>query len=145
MSDFDTKENDRRVGLVIEMGVVEQVRYSNPPQARVRIGDLLTGWLRMGTMRAGGDKDWAVCEVGEEVLIACTSGELRNGVIVCAIFNGQNPANASSADICRTDYGNGSFVEHNRATGKLTVSATGDIDLLAGGNIKINGARIDLN
>ncbi|MFV0410240.1 MAG: phage baseplate assembly protein V, partial [Paracoccus sp. (in: a-proteobacteria)] len=118
MRDFETGQNDRRLSNVAEMGVVEAVDYANPPRARVRVGELLTGWLRMGAMRAGGDKDWAVYEIGEEVLVVSASGDLRHGVIVCAINNGTNPGNAASADIRRTDFGNGSFVEHNRASGK---------------------------
>lgn len=145
MSDFDTNQNDRRLGNIAQMGVVEEVDYSTPPKGRVRIGELLTGWMRMGTPRAGGDKDWIVYEVGEEVLVVSTSGEFRNGAIVCALNNGLNPAPASSADIRRTNYGNGSFIENNRATGKFTLNVTGDIDIIAGGNVKINGARIDLN
>lgn len=145
MTGFDTQENDRRLANIAQMGVIEEVNYDNPPKARVRVGELLTGWLRMSAMRAGGDKDWAVFEEGEEVLIVASSGNLTQGVIVCALNNGGNPGNANSADIRRTDYGNGSFVEHNRATGKLVINATGDIDISAGGNITLNGTRIDLN
>jgi len=145
MTDFACQENDRRLGNIAQIGVVEEVDYTSLPRARVRIGELLTGWVRMGATRAGGDRDWCVYEAGEEVLVVSTSGDLRNGVIVCALNNGLNPGNSASADIRRTDYGNGSFVEHNRATGSMSISATGDIELTAGGNIIIRGARIDLN
>lgn len=137
MKDFDAQEGDRRLSNVIEMGVVEQVDYSNPPRARVRIGDALTGWLRMGTPRAGGNTDWSVYEPGEEVLIAASSGELRNGVIVCAINNGTNTAKASSADIRRIDLGDGSYVIHDRGSGNLTLNATGDISIVSGGSVTI--------
>ncbi len=143
--DFDTGQNDRRIANIAQMGVIEQARYSSPPMARVRIGDLLTGWLRMGTMRAGGDKDWAVYEKGEEVLVVATSGDLRNGVIVCALNNGVNPGNSSSPDIRRTDFGNGTFIEHNRATGDLTIHATGKINIVAQGVMTLKGAQIHEN
>ncbi|WP_224825768.1 phage baseplate assembly protein V [Cognatishimia sp. MH4019] len=145
MSDFETTENDRRLANIAQIGVIEEARYTSPPKARVRVGELLTGWLRMGQLRAGGDKDWIVYEPGEEVLVVSTSGNLTQGVIVCAINNGANQANAGSSDVRRTDFGNGSFIEHDRTSGKLSINATGDIDIIAGGKVKVNGARIDLN
>lgn len=145
MRDLETNLNDQRISNITRMGVIEQVNYSSPPKARVRIGEFLTGWMRMGAPRAGGDKDWAVYEPGEEVLVISTSGDFRHGVIACALNNGTNPGNANTANIRRTDYGNGSWIEHDRVTGNLTVNVTGDINLIAGGNVKINGKRIDLN
>jgi phage baseplate assembly protein gpV len=128
MSDFDTAENDRRIANMAQMGVVEEVDYANPPRARVRIGTLLTGWLRMGTARAGdAQASWGY-SVGEEVLIVATSGDLRQGVIVCALANGTNVADADA----------GTF--RVRLPGGVTIEiAGGAINITAPGNINVNG------
>lgn len=134
MSDFDTTENDRRLANIAQMGVVEEVKYSNPPKARVRVGELLTGWLRMGVRRAGdAHESWAY-SVGEEVLVVSTSGNMAQGVIVCALANGANAAQAADG-VFKTVYPNG--VE-------ITISG-GNVEITASGNITLKGARIDLN
>ncbi len=128
MRNFDTTENDRRLANVAQMGVVEEVNYANPPRARVRIGDLLTGWLRMGTARAGDAHESWGYSLGEEVLVVATSGDLRQGVIVCALANGGNVANASEGTY-RASYPGGVTIE----------IADGAINITAPGNINVNG------
>ncbi len=128
MSGFDTNENDRRIGNIAQMGIVEEVRYSNPPKARVRIGELLTGWVRMGTRRAGDAHESWGYSVGEEVLVVSTSGEFRNGAIVCALANGKNPADAADG-VFKTVYPGGVVI---------TISG-GNVDITAPGNVTVNG------
>lgn len=128
MSYFDTQENDRRLANLAQMGVVEQVKYSNPPKARVRVGELLTGWLRMGTRRAGdAHESWAY-SVGEEVLVISTSGNMAQGVIVCALANGANAAQAAEATF-KTIYPSGVIIE---ITG-------GAVNITAPGNVTVTG------
>lgn len=109
-------------------GLFQAMFVMNPPKARVRIGELLTGWVRMGTPRAGdAHVSWGY-SIGEEVLVISTSGEFRNGVIVCAIANGQNPAQAAEG-IYKAVFPGG--VE-------ITISG-GAINITAPGNITVNG------
>ncbi len=110
MRDFDTTENDRRLANIAQMGVVEEVKYSSPPKARVRVGELLTGWLRMGVRRAGdAHESWAY-SVGEEVLVVSTSGNMAQGVIVCSLANGANVAQAAEGKF-KTTYPGGEIIE----------------------------------
>jgi len=134
MMDFDTTENDRRIANIAQMGVVEEVNYASPPKARIRIGGLLTGWMRMGTRRAGDAHESWGYSVGEEVLVVSTSAEFRNGVIVCALANGKNPAQAGDG-VFKTVYPGGVVI---------TISG-GNVEVVASGNITLKGARIDLN
>lgn len=134
MSFADTQA-DRRIANIAQMGVVEEVRHENPPTARVRIGELLTGWLRMGTARAGdAHESWAYSP-GEEVLVVATSGDLRQGVIVCALANGQNAAQAA-AGTYRATFPGGVVIEISG--GNVTITASGAISL-NGSTIKLNG------
>ncbi|MEG9884174.1 MAG: phage baseplate assembly protein V [Hyphomicrobiales bacterium] len=162
MNDYMTTRLDQRAANVVRIGVIVQARYSNPPQARVRFGDgYLSTWLRMAAPRTAPDAAWWPFEIGEEVIALFPGGDLARGVILAALYNGMHHAKASSADMARVDYGNGSYVTHDRASGALTLHATGpvtieaggniavkaaaDITIEAGGNIKISGSRIDLN
>ena len=162
MSAYETTRLDQRAANVVRLGVVEQARYTNPPQARVRFDDgYLSTWLRMAAARTAPDAAWWPAEVGEEVIALFPGGNLEKGVILAALYNGANHAKGSSADTARVDYGNGSHVIHDRSSGAMTLHATGpvtieaggkitikaaaDIAIEAGGNVNINGSRIDLN
>lgn len=141
---FNLQQLDRQVGGMIRLGKICDTDYPKG-LAKVMIDGAPSGWLPMMTARAGNDRVWHPYEDGEQVVVFSPSGNPTNGVIMGAAFTDAHAANGNSPDIHRTDYGNGSFVEHNRATGALTINTTGDINIIAGGNVKINGARIDLN
>lgn len=94
MGTFEQTETERRLANLAQIGVVAEVELGATPKAKVRMGEFVTGWLRMGTRRAGdASESWAY-SVGEEVLVISTSGDFAQGVIICAIANAQNPAAA---------------------------------------------------
>lgn len=121
---LEQNENDRRMSGVIGMGKIVDVDIDSYT-ARVQDGEATTGWLRMGMMRAfGAQQTWPYVK-GEEVGYATISGDMQDGFIFCALANGQSPASAAAND--------------------LKIHSTGNIQMVADGNITINGARIDLN
>jgi phage baseplate assembly protein V len=137
MNDFDTQENDRRLANLAQLGVVEEVKYDNPPKARVRVGGLLTGWLRMGVSRAGdAHESWAY-SAGEEVLVISTSGNMAQGVIVCALANGANAAQAAAGKF-KTTYPGGEIIEI--ASGVVTITAPGNV--IVNGDVIANGISL---
>ncbi|WP_275098070.1 phage baseplate assembly protein V [Sedimenticola hydrogenitrophicus] len=142
--DFTLVELARRIENLIRPGVVAEADYATA-RVRIKVGGLKTDWVPWLTSRAGGDRSWWAPEVGEQVLLLSPGGDPAQGYALPAIYRAAHPANASSPDIHRVDYGNGSWIEHDRASGKLSIHAAGDIDLVAGGNVRINGQRIDLN
>lgn len=134
MSRFDQQDADRRIGNLAQTGVVEEVRHGNPPAARVRIGEVLTGWLRMGTPRAGDAAVGWAYSVGEEVLVVASSGDLSQGVIVCALANGDNAAPSSAEEFKAVLPGG---VVLRVAGGALHITAPGNVvvtgDVIADG------------
>ncbi len=137
MSPFEAEQNDRRIARIAQMGIVEEVKYSNPPNARVRVGELLTGWLRLGTRRAGdAHESWAY-SVGEEVLVIATSGNLAQGVIVCALANGANVA-AAAAGKFKTTYPGGVIIEVSG--GAVNITAPGNVNVT--GDVIANGISL---
>jgi phage baseplate assembly protein V len=143
MSGFQTEENDRRLANIAQMGIVKEVDYNNPPRARVQVGELLTGWLRMGTRRAGdAHESWAY-SVGEEVLVISTSGNLAQGVIVCALANGNNASDTSEGTF-KTIYPGGAVVEVSG--GAITVTSPGKVfvnaDVVVDGDVIASGISL---
>ena len=137
MSPFEAEQNERRLANLAQMGVVEEVKYSNPPKARVRTGELLTGWLRMGTRRAGDAHESWGYSAGEEVLVISTSGNMAQGVIVCALANGANAAQAAAGKF-KTTYPGGEIIEI--AGGEVTITAPGNV--IVNGDVIANGISL---
>jgi len=137
MSNFETQENDRRIASLAQIGIVQEVQYTNPPKAKVRFGTHVSGWLRMGTRRAGdAHESWAY-SVGEEVLVISTSGNMARGVIVCALANGTNAAQAADATF-KTTYPSGVVIEV--AGGALNITAPGNVNV--SGDVIANGVSL---
>lgn len=143
-------ELQRRLANIVRKGTVYELD-ADAARARVKYDEqddgtpVVTTWLQWGVRRAGPDRTWWAPEVGEQVLILSPAGDLRQAVIVCSLWREAYPPNGDAADLTRTDFADGSYVEHDRETGNLTIRATGNITITADGNVDINGSRIDLN
>jgi len=135
---------ERQMHNIALVGTVAGANYAIA-RVKVQIGDLVTCWLPWLTHRAGGDITWDAPEIGEQVTVISPSGEIGNGFVLPAIYQNAHPANGNSADITRRDFGNGSYITHDRVSGDMDIHVTGNLTLNATGNVKITGARIDLN
>lgn len=86
-------------------------------------------------------KGYYMPDIDEQVvclMVPNISGKGSNdGFIIGSFFNDADKPIKTGASVCRIDFGDGSFVEHDRDTGNLTIQATGDI--------VINGRSISLN
>jgi phage baseplate assembly protein V len=146
-------DSSRRVNNMIRYGVVKEADY---PKGLIRVemqdGEILSDWIPWVTLRAGKDRFWWAPEEGEVMLVLAPSGELANAVALPAAFSNENQ-NADRETVQRQTFDDGTVVEYDREAHRLTmdvkgdvkIKATGKIDIEADGNVKIVGARIDLN
>lgn len=86
---FAAAEADRRIANLISIGRVIVVGAGT---ARVAIGELETPDIPVGQYRAGGLALWWMPTVGEQVVVACPSGDLARAVILCSIYAGNAPS-----------------------------------------------------
>lgn len=115
---FAAAEADRRIENSIAIGVVTSVNPGTA-RARVKVGDLTTPELPVGQLRAGALSFWWMPTEGEQVVVACPSGDVAQGVILCSIFAG----NAPSADpaVPMMNLGGGKIVVNG------DIEVTGDV------------------
>lgn len=115
---FAAAEADRRLENGVNLGVVTAI---NPGagRARVQIGDLASPELLVAQLRAGALSFWWMPTVGEQVLVACPSGDVAQGVIICSVYAG----NAPSADpaVPMIDLAGGKMVVNGN------IEVTGDV------------------
>ncbi|CAE7405628.1 xkdF [Symbiodinium microadriaticum] len=129
-----------------EVGRIEQADYANAT-ARVQLDDTLTDWLPMLAPRAGNDRVWFPYDVGEQVLVLSPSGDLSQGVILGSLYADAAPQNGTTPELTRIDFADGSFLQHDTASGdalisirgNLTIETDGDLCLNVGGHFSLKG------
>ena len=111
--------------------------------------DMVTYELPVITRGSKNNKDYWLPDVDEQVLclfLPNTSGRgVCDGFVLGTFYSSVDAPVENSGDVHAVKYGDGTIIKHDRSTGKLTINATGDIDIIAGGNVTINGQTIYLN
>ena len=136
---------------LIRVGTVSSV---NAAAGTVRVAfaaqdDMVTYELPVITRGSKNNKDYWLPDVDEQVLclfLPNTSGRgVCDGYVLGTFYSSVDAPVENSGDVHAVKYGDGTIIKHDRSTGKLTINATGDIDIIAGGKITINGQTIYLN
>lgn len=136
---------------LIRVGTVSSV---NAAAGTVRVAfaaqdDMVTYELPVITRGSKNNKDYWLPDVDEQVLclfLPNTSGRgVCDGFVLGTFYSSVDAPVENSGDVHAVKYGDGTIIKHDRSTGKLTINATGDIDIIAGGNVTINGTTINLN
>lgn len=136
---------------LIRVGTVSSV---NAAAGTVRVAfaaqdDMVTYELPVITRGSKNNKDYWLPDVDEQVLclfLPNTSGRgVCDGFVLGTFYSNVDAPVENSGDVHAVKYGDGTIIKHDRSTGKLTINATGDIDIIAGGKITINGQAIYLN
>lgn len=95
------------------------------------------------------NKDYWIPDIDEQVLCLMMpnkSGQgLNEGFILGSFFSAEDAPQERSADVRAVKFGDGTVIKHDRKSGSLTVNATGDISIIAGGMITIQGAVVEIN
>lgn len=82
---------DRRLSNIVRPGqvvAVDPVKHF----CRHKSGELVTGWIRWATTRAGADRDWWCPSVGEQAILFSPDGEPNQGWVFPAGFSDAFPA-----------------------------------------------------
>ncbi len=136
---------------LIRVGTVSSI---NAAAGTVRVAfaaqdDMVTYELPVITRGSKNNKDYWLPDVDEQVLclfLPNTSGRgVCDGFVLGTFYSSVDAPMENSGDVHAVKYGDGTIIKHDRSTGKLTINATGDIDIIAGGKITINGQTIYLN
>lgn len=135
--DIKSIKNIIRVGQVSSRNSVDMtVKVVFPGAENLVSADLAV--LNRGSQN---HKDYWVPDIGEQVLCIFTQNTSGNGsnegYVLGSFFSQVDRPQVSEPNIRRVDFGDGSYVEHDRNTGNLTIHATG--------NITITGKTVNIN
>ncbi|MFZ1418297.1 MAG: phage baseplate assembly protein V [Burkholderiaceae bacterium] len=127
-----------------QIGIVAECDDSKHA-VRVRLPaleDMLTDWLPVIVANAGSNRFYALPDPNEQV-VCMLDARGEGGVVLGAIYNSADPTPASNRDIWCKQFTNGTRVEHNRATGQVTVDTPGNVLIKAGGKVTIDCAETE--
>lgn len=88
-------EADRRIGNVVQVGVIKTVDLS-AATARVEIGDLLTPPIPWATLSAGPVQFWWAPSAGSQVIVLAPSGDMAQAMILFELFKGNAPSSEAT-------------------------------------------------
>lgn len=133
-------EADRRVGNVVRVGTVEAADYA-AGRIRVRVGEIVTGWIPWADHRAGGNRTWSAPEVGEQMILLAPSGEIDQTVAIGAIHSTAAPGPGDNADVMVIAFSDGARLAYDRAAHALTADLPGGgtVAVTAPGGVTITG------
>lgn len=136
-------------GVSYREGIVVETR---PGFARVRFPDidnLVSAWLPLVVRKSLNDKECLTLDAGEQV--ACVMDEyFDGGCVLGAIYSDADKPPVESTDKVHFRFFDGGTFEYDRATGTLTIVATGRVNVTApeitcngkltvNGNVQVNG------
>ena len=116
--------------------------------ARVRFpdkGNVVSGWLPVIVPNTKKNKDEYHLDVDEHVYCVMMGNGLEAGAVLGSIYDDANKPPVGDQDIRVTTFEDGTRISYDRKNKLLTVNAVGDIRVIAGGNIDVDGAMIYLN
>ncbi|SPK73053.1 Bacteriophage P2 Baseplate assembly protein GPV [Cupriavidus taiwanensis] len=128
----------RLIENLIRLGTIAEVDTGSPPRVRVKAGGMTTDWLPWLERRAGATRTWNPPTVGEQVVLLCPSGELRNGVILTGVPTDANDVPSHSASETVTLYPDGAITRYNHVSGALDITGVQTVVLKASQTVVID-------
>jgi phage baseplate assembly protein V len=147
--EYRVTELERRTANLLRIGIIVELDPTGAKAAallgypvsggrvRVAIGKFTTSWLPWFTRRAGGDRDWWMPEVDEQVMVLSPMGDPFQGVVLPAINYSKAPAPADIETVKRVIFADNGKFEYDREKGKLTIIIPGEVDITAS-NVTVN-------
>lgn len=150
MNRRDRSDIERRLASMIAIGEVSQVDHEMG-RYRVKVGGNESDWIASAVSRSAGTRTYESRDVGEQVILACPSGDLSQGVIIGALATEERQAGTKGSEH-RTVYPDGTTVDYDDEThaykitvpeggGAVSVSSGGTVDVEGGDRVNVRGAE----
>jgi phage baseplate assembly protein V len=99
------------------------------------------------------NKNYKMPDIGEQVACMFQPNGLEEGFILGCVYNAKDKPPADDPDVDIMKYDDDAFFQYDRKNHKLTINVPGDIEIhasgainiIADGPVKINGSIVDLN
>ncbi|UNE55520.1 phage baseplate assembly protein V [Bartonella machadoae] len=144
--DKDITDLKRRLANMVMVGTISHVDHKNA-RYRVKSGNLISDWIPDTQARAGKTCSYEGRDVGEQVVVVASSGDLAQGVIVGSIHTDANQA-ADKGSIHRTIYPDGTILEYDDEQNSYSIQITSGgkfiLTIADGVSLKGDGGKLEL-
>ncbi|ACS50687.1 phage baseplate assembly protein V [Bartonella grahamii] len=144
--DKEITDLKRRVANMVVVGKISHVDHKNA-RYRIKSGNLVSDWIPDTQARAGKTRSYEGRDVGEQVIVLSSSGDLSQGVIVGSLHTDANQA-ADKGSIHRTIYPDGTSLEYDdeQNTYGIHIKSGGKFILTIsdGVSLKGDGGKLEL-
>ncbi|WP_375646744.1 phage baseplate assembly protein V [Bartonella sp. TT29SHDZB] len=144
--DKEITDLKRRVANMVVVGKISHVDHKNA-RYRVKSGNLVSDWIPDTQARAGKTRSYEGRDVGEQVVVISSSGDLSQGVIVGSLHTDANQA-ADKGSIHRTIYPDGTSLEYDdeQNTYGIHIKSGGKflLTIADGVSLKGDGGKLEL-
>ncbi|UNE55627.1 phage baseplate assembly protein V [Bartonella machadoae] len=144
--DKDITDLKRRLANMVMVGTISHIDHKNA-RYRVKSGNLISDWIPDTQARAGKTCSYEGRDVGEQVVVVASSGDLAQGVIVGSIHTDANQA-ADKGSIHRTIYPDGTILEYDDEQNSYSIQITSGgkfiLTIADGVSLKGDGGKLEL-
>lgn len=131
---FEVAELMRRFANMLMLGTIEAVDHE-AQKVRVKVGELVTGWLPWPAELGRNFIRWRPLKKGIQCLIACPAGEPTQAVIIQLLYTTEfhSPSNSEHMDV--TLFNDGTQIQYDSENSVLDVSCAKDVIINIAGNL----------
>lgn len=105
----------RRLENIVRLGQIDSIELSTPfHTVTVNLGGIVTGKLRLISLRAGKDQSHDLPNIGEECIVLSPSGELTQGVVIVGLNNSAFPTISQNPDIVIRLFEDGAVISYDK-------------------------------
>ncbi|MDF1583894.1 MAG: phage baseplate assembly protein V [Methyloprofundus sp.] len=137
---FELTELDRKLSHLINIGVIAEVNAGDKT-IRVQVGENLTGLLPWPCEMGRNFIRWRPLRVGQQVVIACPSGDMAQAVIIGMLYSDALDSPSSDENIDLIAFSDGAQLSYDVASHalKATLPTGATTELVSSGGVTING------
>ncbi|MGF7156918.1 phage baseplate assembly protein V [Bartonella heixiaziensis] len=144
--DKEITDLKRRVANMVVVGKISHVDHKNA-RYRIKSGNLISDWIPDTQARAGKTRSYEGRDVGEQVIVISSSGDLSQGVIVGSLHTDANQA-ADKGSIHRTIYPDGTSLEYDNEQNIYGIHIKSEgkfiLTIADGVSLKGDGGKLEL-
>lgn len=131
---------------IVKIGTIVEIDAQNRALVKVKISSRTSDFLPVMMFANSFKRHWKPVRIGEQVTVFCPFGNPNFGLVFRSIFNKSCKEPKGASEFCEVvEYEDGTRFSYNTSSKHLLIEAVGDITIKAGGNIKLEASRIDLN
>ncbi|KZX00999.1 hypothetical protein JL49_08050 [Pseudoalteromonas luteoviolacea] len=131
---FEVAELMRRFANMLMLGTIEEVDHDTQ-KVRVKVGELVTGWLPWPAELGRNFIRWRPLKPGIQCLIACPAGEPTQAVIIQLLYTTEFHSPSISEHMDVLTFNDGTHIQYDSENSVFDVNCAKDVTINIAGNV----------